>query len=192
MVLLPVSLAMRFQVRSVVGPATTVPSMGWPRFATVSVDAVGSMAKGAELGLQPSPLQAATTTLADPGGTGSVTEGLEICRAATVRAPPPGPAGGGCTTWIWYRSAPGTADQLQLALLPVTVQPRPEGALAGTAPKVTVKSTGFEKDPQPAWQARTRMRYDPLRKLNTVEVEGSGTLMFSSVVSSLSRVTTTS
>src|SRR5688572_10456426 len=162
--------------------------MGWPRFATVSVLAIGLIGNAVEFGLQPSPLQAATTTLADPGGTGNVTEVVESWRAATVRAPPPGPAGGGWTTWIRYRSAPPTALQLQPALLPVTVQVKPDGALAGTAPKVTVKSTGVEKDPHPAWQARTRIRYEPLRKLNTVEVEGSGTLMFSSVVLSFSRV----
>src|SRR5687767_4193884 len=106
MVLLPLSLATRFQVRSAVGPSTTMPSMGVPRFAAVSVFAVGSIAKGEEFGPQPSPLQAATSTLAPPGGTGTVTDMVETWRAATVSAPPPGPAGGGWTTWIWYRSAP--------------------------------------------------------------------------------------
>src|SRR5688572_6521939 len=134
---------MRFQVRSVVGPATTVPSMGWPRFATVSVFALGLMGKAVEFGPQPSPLQAATRTLAAPGGTGRVTDVAETWRAATVSAPPPGPAGGGCTTWIWYRSAPGTPDQLQAALLTVTVHAT-AGDEEGTAPRVTVKSTGAE------------------------------------------------
>src|SRR5688572_10580173 len=100
---------MRFQVRRAVGPSTTVPSMGVPRLATVSVSAVGLIACGALSGPHPSPLQARTTTLAAPGGTGRVAEVADTWRAATVSAPPPGPAGGGCTTCTWYRSAPATA-----------------------------------------------------------------------------------
>jgi hypothetical protein len=49
-------------------------------------------------GPHPSPLHADTTTVADPAGTGNVTVVAETCFAATVSAPPPGPAGGGCTT----------------------------------------------------------------------------------------------
>src|SRR5688572_12335695 len=105
--------------------------MGWPRFATVSVFAVGLIPKGEEFGLQPSPLQAATSTLAAPGGTGRVTDVVETWRAATVSAPPPGPAGGGCTTWIWYRSAPDTADQVQVMLFPEIGHEATVGAVDG-------------------------------------------------------------
>jgi hypothetical protein len=43
-------------------------------------------------------LHAARNTVAPPAGTGKVTVVPETCLAATVSAPPPGPAGGACTT----------------------------------------------------------------------------------------------
>src|SRR5687767_1671427 len=158
MVLDPVSPAIRFQVRSAVGPATTVPSIGVPRAAVDGLGPAGLMAKGALFGPHPSPLQAATSTLAAPAGTGSVTDVVESCRAATVRAPPPGPAGGGCTTWIWYRSAPDTADQVQVMLFPVTGHDATVGAVDGGGIRSTEKSTALEKGPQVAWQPRTCIR----------------------------------
>ena len=107
-------------------------------------------------GPHPSPLHAETSTVADPAGTGSVTVVAATCFAATVSAPPPGPAGGGCTTWTWYRSAPTTALQLHVRLFPpITEQPVIVGEPVGTAGSVTEKDTGTDHGPHPAWHART-------------------------------------
>src|SRR5262245_42636807 len=119
-------------------------------------------------GPQPSPLHAATITDALPAGTGSVTSVAATCRAATVSAPPPGPAGAGCTTCTWYHSAPATAVQLALRLLPLTSALVMLGAVLGTDPSATLKSTGAENGPHIAWQARTFIRYRALRSVTWV------------------------
>ena len=70
-------------------------------FGGIGFGPAAVMASPVPYGPHPSPLHAATNTVAAPAGTGSVTVVADTCLAATVSAPPPGPAGGGCTTCTW-------------------------------------------------------------------------------------------
>src|SRR5690606_18867276 len=108
-------------------------------------------------GPQPLPVQAATITSAAPAGTGSVSEAaLYTSRAATVSAPPPGPAPG-WTTNTWYHSAPAIALQLVVRLFAAsTVALITDGACDGTGAMVAVNCTGALHGPQATSQARTR------------------------------------
>ena len=93
---LPSSPGMRLQVNSTDGPFTTEPSSGEPTCGAAGFGPAGLTRAALLNGPQPSPLQAATITDACPAGTGSVTlVAPTTWRAATVSAPPPGPAGGG-------------------------------------------------------------------------------------------------
>jgi len=85
---------------STVGPDTTVPTIGVPRFGSAGFGPAAVMSCVA-YGPHPSPLHADRKTVAFPPGTGSVTVVVDTCRAATASAPPPGPAGGGWTTSTW-------------------------------------------------------------------------------------------
>src|SRR5664279_5229848 len=96
MVLLPLSPGTRFQENITVGPATIDPPSGVPRLGAAGFGPAGLIPTDRLNGPHPSPLHAATMTFAIPEGTGSVTVVAETTCAATVSAPPPGPAFG----WI--------------------------------------------------------------------------------------------
>ena len=116
-------------------------------------------------------------TVAAPDGTGSVTVVADTCFAATVNAPPPGPAGGACTTCTWYTSARATAPQLHVRLFPPdTPHTIPDAIPVGTAGNVTANVTAVDHGPHPAWHARTFSSYWlelPIVKI--VDVVGDGT-----------------
>src|SRR5688572_5598145 len=147
---------MRFQLRIVDGPRTTVWATGVPMFGAGGLGPSGAIDRGALRGPQPSPLQAATTTPATPEGTARLTRVEAVRTAATVSAPPPGPAGGGCTTWISYKSAPGTAVHSASREFPLSTVARViTGALRGTSGSSKVNPTADDVDPHAELQAFT-------------------------------------
>ena len=88
-------------------------------------------------------------TLAAPIGTGRTVVVPTTSRAATVRAPPPGPPEG-CMTYTWYHSAPLIDVHATVRSWPLSVAWLTLGAVAGLAGTAAVKSFDVLHGPQPA------------------------------------------
>ena len=157
MVLLPLSPGMRFQVKSTVGPSTTEPPSGVPRLRRRS-DSEPLDVDRRRAAERPAAVAGAgrAMTLAAPFGTGRTVVVPTTSRAATVRAPPPGPPDGLDRLHLVPLGAARPRSSATVRSLPLSVawrrsSARSSGRRRQGGGEVVRRAHG----PQPAWQART-------------------------------------